>query len=80
MERADTAKEFEKHVEDLVRIIRQLELGPWPRFLHLWGIRVTRRDFILHGRLGKRSPQGKSRYFWLILEFLRGPWREPKHW
>jgi hypothetical protein len=80
MNTADTAEEFEKHAREMIQIIRQLQLGPWHRFLHLWGIRVMRRDFIMSARLEERFPQGKSRYFWLILEFFRGPWREPEHW
>lgn len=78
MWRANSAKEFEKHTAEMLRTIRELQLGPWPRFLHLWGIVDMRWEFKIYNP-GER-PKGKTRWLWLLFEFFRGPWREPKHW
>lgn len=75
---AKTAKEFERHTADMLRIIRELQLGPWDRFLHLWSIVNMRWEFKCYNR--PERPKGKTRWIWLMFEFFRGPWREPKHW
>lgn len=75
---AGDAQKCEQQLDIMIQLIRQLELGPWSRFIHLHAIADLRWEFKYYN--GTKKLKGRSRWYWLILEFLRGPWREPKHW
>ncbi|MCI0350510.1 MAG: hypothetical protein L0Z53_13885 [Acidobacteriales bacterium] len=77
MHTGDT-RECERQLDVMIQLIRELELGPWDRFTHLLAIADLRWEVKHYNR--KKHLRGRSRWYWLIFEFLRGPWREPNHW
>lgn len=70
-------KECERQLDIMVEAIRKLELRPFYRAWELFDVWKLRLGFRIKHPM--KRLKGKSRWFYLVLELLRGPWRAPEN-